>query len=79
MTTLLSDFPDNLSEIHKKECKACMERKRSECDFIGFNKNKLRYKYEECEKIWLKPINGLINGLIKKFSSVYQFCNCEFN
>ena len=50
MTTLWSDFADNLSEIHKKECKACMERKRSECDFIGFNKNKLRYKCEECEK-----------------------------
>ena len=26
MSTSLSDFTDNLSEINEKECKACMER-----------------------------------------------------
>ena len=43
MSTSLSDLVDNLSEINKKECKACMERKniKSECDFIGFKNNRL--------------------------------------
>ena len=52
-----------------------MERKsiKPECDFIELKNNKIRYKCKECEKIWLKPINGLINGLIKQFPSVYQF------
>ena len=42
---------------------------------IGLKNNKLRYKFEECKKIWLKPANGLI----KKFPSVYQFCNTDVN
>ena len=43
MLTSLSDLADNLSEINKKECKACMERKniKSECDFIEFKNNRL--------------------------------------
>ena len=42
MSTSLSDLADNLSEINKKECKACMERKniKSDCDFIEFKDNK---------------------------------------
>ena len=53
MSTSLSDFVNNLSEIYKKECKACMERKdiKSECDFIGLKNNKLRYNCKECKKI----------------------------
>ena len=37
MTSKLSNLIDSLSEINKKECKTCMERKtiKSECDFIG--------------------------------------------
>ena len=52
MPTSLSHLVDNLSEIYKKECKACMERKniKSECDFIELENNKLRYKCKECEK-----------------------------
>ena len=38
-------------------------------------KNKLRCKCKKCEKIWLKPVNGLI----KKFPSVYQFCSGNLN
>ena len=81
MLTSLLNLVDNLSEINKKECKACIKRKniKSECDFIGFKNNILRYKCKECKKIWLKPINGLINGLIKKFPSVYQFCKVDLN
>ena len=43
MESKLSDLPDNLSEINKKDCKKCMERKkiRSECEFIGLKDNRL--------------------------------------
>ena len=77
MNTSLSDLVDNLSEIYKKECKPCMKRRKikSVWKFIGLQNNKLRYKFEECKKIWLKPVNGLI----KKFPSVYQFCNSDVN
>ena len=69
MSSKLSDVADNLSEIYKKECKGCKERKKIEpvCDFIGLKNNKLRYKCEECKKRWLKTINGLI----KKFSMFF--------
>ena len=52
MQSKLSDLIDNLPEINKKECKACMEGKKikSECDFIGFKNNRLNYKCKECRK-----------------------------
>ena len=73
----LSSLANSLSEINKKECKACIERKniKSECEFIGLKNNKLSYKCKECEKIWLKPLNRLI----KKFARVYQFCAGNLN
>ena len=80
MAILLSNLVDNLSEINKKECKACMKRKniKSECDFIELENNKLHYKCEKCEKIWLRPLNGLIKKLCVN-ESVYQFCNGDLN
>ena len=44
MVDKLSDLVDNLSEFYKKECKACMEKRKikSECDFIEFKK--INYK-----------------------------------
>ena len=41
-TSLLSLF-DNLSEIYKKECKGCEEKRKikSACNFIGLENNKL--------------------------------------
>ena len=56
MSSKLSDVADNLSEIYKKECKGCKERKKIEpvCDFIGLKNNKLRYKCEECKKKMVK-------------------------
>ena len=47
----IPSLANNISEINKKECKACMERKniKSGCDFIGLKNNKLRYKCKECE------------------------------
>ena len=55
-----------------------MQRKKkieSVCNFMEFKNNKLCYKCKKCEKISLKPINGLI----KKFPDVYQFCNGDTN
>ena len=73
----LSDLVDNLSEINKKECKACMERKKikSECDFIGFKNNRLNYWCKECGEKCFKPINEAI----KKIPNTNQFCNGDLN
>ena len=77
MSTSLSSLVDNLSEIYKKECKGCEEKRKikSVCNFIGLENNKLNYECKECKKRLLKPINGLI----KKFPNVYQFCNEDIN
>ena len=77
MQSKLSDLVDNLSEINNKDCKTCMERKniKSECDFIGFKNNRLSYRCKECKGTSTKPINELI----KKFPSIYQFCDGDLN
>ena len=48
---------------------------KSVCNFIGFKNNKLNYEYKECKKRWLKPVNGLI----KKFPNINQFCEGDIN
>ena len=50
--TSLSSLFDNLSEIYKKECNRCRDRKkmRSVCNLTGLENNKLNYKCKECEK-----------------------------
>ena len=77
MSTSLSSLVDNLSEIYKKECKGSEEKRKikSAYNFIGLKNNKLNYECKECEKIWLKPVNGLI----KKFTNIRQVCNGDFN
>ena len=77
MQSKLSDLVDNLSEINNKDSKTCMERKniKSECDFIGFKNNRLNYRCKECKGTSTKSINGLI----EKFSGIYQFCNGDLN
>ena len=45
------------------------------CNFIGLENKKLNYKCKDCEKRSLRPISELI----KKFPSVYQFCNGDTN
>ena len=54
-----------------------MEREKInlECEFDGLKDNRLSYKCRECREIRYDSINGLI----KKFSSVYQFCNSDLN
>ena len=77
MSTSLSSLVDHLSKIYKKECKGCEERRKikSVCNFIGLKNNKLNYECKECKKRWLKPVNGLI----KKFPNMHQFCNRHIN
>ena len=77
MPISLSSLVDNLSEIYKKECKSCKERKKivPECNFIGIKNNRLYYKCKECNDESYKSINELI----KKFSNAYQFCNRDLN
>ena len=77
MSTSLSSFVDNLSEIYKKECKSCKKRKKimSECSLIGLKNNRLHYKYKECNDESYKSINGLN----KKFPNTYRFCNKDLN
>ena len=76
MQSKLSDLVDNLSEINNNVCKTCMEQQniKSECEFIGLN-NRLNYRCKECKGKFAKPINVLI----KKFPSVYQFCDDDLN
>ena len=77
MATSLSSFVDNLSEIYKKEWKRCEEGRniKSVCNFIGFKNNKLNYECKESNKRWLKPVDGLI----KRFPNIYEFCNEDIN
>ena len=56
MSTSLSKLVDNVSEIYKKECKGCEERRKikSVCNFIGLKNNKLNYECKECKKKTVK-------------------------
>ena len=79
MENKLSYLVDNLYEINEKECSKCMERKKikSKCEFIRFKNDRLHYKRKECGRKCTKSINGLI----KKFLCINQFCNgdlCKF-
>ena len=48
---------------------------KSVWNFIGVKNNKLNYKCKECKKRWLKPVNGLI----KRFPNIFEFCNENIN
>ena len=73
MSTSLSSFTDDLSEIYNKKCrnKNC----ESECDFVGVKKDKWHYNCNKCKNRQLKSINGLI----KMFPNTYRFCNGDTN
>ena len=77
MSTSLSNLVDNLSVIHNKECKKCMERKKigSNCKFIGFRNGRLNYKCKECKKSYTM----LTNESIKHFPALKNFCNGDLN
>ena len=78
MSASLSELNDNTSGIFNSiECKSCIEKIKinSECCFVGLKNKRLIYKCKECKEEWEKPINELI----KKFSSIYQFCDGDLN
>ena len=74
MAASLSDLLDNMSGriFESVVCKKCMGR---ECKFDKLKDNRLSYKCRECGEIRYDSINGLI----KKFPSVYQFCKGDLN
>ena len=71
MSTSLSIIVDNLSEIYKKECKVCKERRKikSVCNFIGLKNNKLNYECEECKKK-MTETSKRINQNVSKYTPV---------
>ena len=71
MSTLLSELFDSI------ECKSCIEKIKinSECCFVGLKNNRLIYRCRECKE----ERKRLINELIEKFPSIYQFCNGDLN
>ena len=78
MSASLSELVDNMSGISISiECKSCMEKIKinSECCFVGLKYNRLICRYKEYKKEWKRPIEGLI----EKFSSIYQFFNANIN
>ena len=73
----LTNLVDNLSEIHKEECKACINGKniKSESDFIEHKNNNLRFECKECERIWLKPsLPSIANSLSESNKKKYTAC-----
>ena len=78
MSASLSDLVDKFSGIfYSIECKSCMEKIKinSECCFVGLKNNRLIYRCKDCKNQWKR----LIQGLIRKFPSIYQFCNGDLN
>ena len=78
MSALLSELVDNMSRIfNTTECKSCIEKIKinSERCFVGLKNNRLIYRCKECKEEWKR----LINELIEKFPSIYQFCNGDLN
>ena len=53
------------------------KKTNSECEFNGLKYNRLIYRCRECKEKYKKPIP--IEGLTKKFSSIYKLCNSDLN
>ena len=68
MPTSLSNLVDNLSEINKEECKACMngEINKSECDFAGHENSNLRFNCKKCENLHYQVLLIAYQKLTKK-------------
>ena len=73
MSSSLSKLVDNLSEgIHNNkyvDCKSCL-------DYIKTKNEKLILKYFSCEQYYKKKFN---KEPIKRFKSMYEFCNKDLN
>ena len=78
MSASLSELADNLSGIfYSIECKSCMEKIKinSECCFVELKNSRLIYRCKDCKNEWKRSIEGLI----RKFPSIYQICNGNLN
>ena len=78
MSASLSNVVDNWSQFFNSlESKLCMEKIKinSECCFVGLKNNRLIYRCKECKEEWKRQIERLI----RKFPSIYQFCNGDLN
>ena len=77
MPSKLSDLVDNLSTINNKDYKTCIEIKNitSECEFVGFENDRLNCRCKECNGTSAK----LVNALIEKFPRMYKFCNGDLH
>ena len=51
------------------------KKSRLICEFIGFKNDRLNYKCKKCKKSYTK----LTNESIKKFPTLYKFCNKDLN
>ena len=80
MPTTLSNLTDNISEIYKKQCPHCKNKKVENPDFkycfVESNNDELVYKCGECKKEWEEPLN---HKLIENFPSVYDFCKGDLD
>ena len=79
MNVSLSDLADDLSGRISNNivCRKCMEREKnnSKCCFVGLKTDKLIYRCRKCKEEWERSIKTLI----RKFLSIYQFCNGDLN
>ena len=53
-----------------------MER---ECRFVKLKNDRLICRSRECKEEYKRPIEGLIERLIRKFPSIYWFCKGDLN
>ena len=53
-----------------------MER---ECCFVKLKNDRLICRSRECKEKYKRPIERLIERLIRKFPSIYQFCKGDLN
>ena len=78
MSASLSDLVDNLSGLfYSIKSKSCMKKMKinSECCFVGLKNNRLIYRCKDFKEGRKRPIEKLI----RKFPSIYQFCNGNLN
>ena len=73
MSSSLSKLVDNLSErIHNNKCADC----KSSLDYIKTKNEKLILECYNCKQRYRKKLN---KELIKRFASIYEFCNNDLN
>ena len=79
MNFSLSDLVDNLPGriLNSIVCTKWIESKKlnSECCFVKLKNDRSIYRCRECKEKYKRPIEGLI----RKSSSIYQFCNGDLN